>query len=322
MTLVERLFLAAGAVLFAALVIHIGPATLLADLALVGAGFSLIFGQELFAILFNTLGWRYAIRPDSRQVAFVDLLAMRRAGDAVNYVTPSAAIGGEVVKARLLLRRIATTDAMGSVSLAAITQFLSQIVFIVAAAPFVAARASSPIVGDLALGVGAAVVLICAVLVYLGRRQDAFRRIRAFLVRRGWFERWTRRESDWRALDAAIFGAFRDRPVDTVLSVLWFTLGWAMGAVEIYLILYFLGLPAGWSDAIAIEGLSMLVDLAFFYVPAKIGTQESGKYAIFLLLGLNPAGGLTLGVVRRLREMGWALLGLLALGYYQRPGTR
>jgi glycosyltransferase 2 family protein len=247
---------------------------------------------------------------------------MRMAGDAVNYVTPSASIGGEFVKARLLLRRIATTDAMGSVSLAAINQFLSQIVFILAAAPFVAARASAPIVGDLAVGVGVFVVLVIAAFVYLGRRQDAFRRIRAFLVRRGWFERWTRDESGWRALDAAIFGAFRRHPVDNGLSVLFFTFGWAMGAVEIYLILYFLGLPAGWPEAIAIEGLSMLVDLAFFYVPAKIGTQEGGKYMIFLLLGLNPAGGFALGVVRRLREMGWALLGLLALGYYQRPGTR
>jgi glycosyltransferase 2 family protein len=318
----ERLFLAAGAALFIGLVVHIGPDTLLRDLALVGAGFSLIFGQELFAFLFNTLGWRYAIRPDRRHVRFVDLFAMRMAGDAINYVTPSASIGGEFVKARLLHRRVALTDAMGSVSLAAINQFLSQIVFIVASVPFIASRAPTAAVGDLALAVGGFVVLIAAVLVYLGRRRNAFQRIRAFLVKRGWFEHWTRHETDWRELDAAIFGAFRRHPVDNALSVLFFTLGWGMGAVEIYLILFFLGIPAGWPDAIAIEGLSMLVDLSFFYVPAKIGTQEGGKYLIFLLLGLNPAGGFALGVVRRLREMGWALLGLLAFGYYQRPGTR
>ena len=322
MTLLERLFLAAGAALFVALVVHIGPETLLHDLALVGTGFSLIFGQELFAFLFNTLGWRYAIRPDRRNVAFVDLFAMRVAGDAVNYVTPSASIGGEFVKARLLLRRVATADAVGSVSLAAINQFLSQVVFIVASVPFVAGRAPTEAMGDLALGVGGFIVLILAVLLYLGRRCNAFQRVRAFLVSRGWFELWTRHESAWRELDAAIFGAFRRYPVDNALSVLFFTLGWGMGVVENDLILYFLGIPAGWPDAVAIEGLSMLVDLSFFYVPAKIGTQEGGKYLIFLLLGLNLAGGFTLGVVRRLREIAWALVGLLALGYYHHPRTR
>jgi len=321
-TTVERLFFATGIVLFVGLIVHIGPDVLLRDLSLVGGGFALIFGQELFAFLFNTLGWRYAIRPGRRRVGLVDLFAMRMAGDAVNYVTPSASIGGEFVKARLLRRRIALTDAMGSVSLAAINQFLSQIVFIVASVPFFAAHALTPAITDLAFGVAGLVVLVCAALVYLGRRRNAFRQIRAFLVKRGWFEHWTRHEDGWRELDENIFGSFRRHPVDNALSILFFTLGWGMGVVEIYLILYFLRIPAGWSSAIAIEGLSILVDLSFFYVPAKIGTQEGGKYLIFLLLGLNPASGFVLGVVRRLREIAWDLLGLVALGYYQHDARR
>src|SRR5207302_1232032 len=163
----------------------------------------------------------------------------RIAGDGINYVTPSATIGGEVVKARLLQRRIPAAEAVSSVSLAVINQFLSRIVFVLASIPFLAKQILELATAPLAFGV--------------------------------------------------------------------------CGFVEIRLILYFLHVPAGWATAVAIEGLSILVDQAFFYVPAKIGTQEGGKYFIFLLLGLNPASGFALGVVRRLREIAWVFVGLLIL---------
>ena len=49
-------------------------------------------------------------------------------------------------------------------------------------------------------------------------------------------------------------------------------------------------------------------------VPAKVGTQEGGKVLLFALLGMDPARGLTVGVVRRIRELAYAGLGLAALG--------
>lgn len=317
MKILEWIFLVTGVVLFAGLVYHIGYDALQRDLSLVGAGFVLVFGQELLAILFNTLGWHYAIRSPQRSVALADLFAMRLAGDAVNYVTPSASIGGELVKARLLQRRISTSEAVGSVSVSAVNQFLSQMIFILVGIPLFAGGVLTPELAHLTFGVCGLFVLACAALFYLGWRQNLFQRVRAVLVKLGWFSRWTKNGEAWRELDEDIFGSFRHYPFDNALSVLLFTLGWGMGAVEVYLILYFLQIPVGWETAAAIEGLSVLIDMSFFYVPAKIGTQEGGKYFIFLLLGLNPASGFALGVVRRLREIGWTLLGLLAFGYYQ-----
>jgi hypothetical protein len=50
-------------------------------------------------------------------------------------------------------------------------------------------------------------------------------------------------------------------------------------------------------------------------VPAKAGTQEGGKVLLFAARGLNPARGLTVGIVRRIRELTYAGLGLMALGW-------
>ena len=94
-----------------------------------------------------------------------------------------------------------------------------------------------------------------------------------------------------------------------------------MGVVEIYLILWFLGVPVSVHRALTVEVLSVAIDGMLFFVPAKAGTQEGGKVLIFTILGLDPAKGLALGIVRRIRELTWASIGLLILSRHQ-LGTR
>ena len=114
-----------------------------------------------------------------------------------------------------------------------------------------------------------------------------------------------------RDLDAALA---RLGPGRAVAVLGFFVLGWAVGAVEIYLILHWVG-AADWRTALALETGSVLIDGMLFFVPAKVGTQEGGKVVLFAALGLSPARGLTVGVVRRIRELAYAGLGLMALGW-------
>src|SRR5262249_3098174 len=120
--------------------------------------------------------------------------------------------------------------------------------------------------------------------------------------------RWRR---PGRELDAALG---RLGPRRLAGSLACFVAGWTVGAVEIYVILLWLGDPVDWQTALAVETGSVLIDGILFFVPAKIGTQEGGKVVLFAALGLSPARGLTVGVVRRIRELTYAGLGLAALG--------
>ena len=101
------------------------------------------------------------------------------------------------------------------------------------------------------------------------------------------------------------------------LSVASFFVGWCMGVVEIYLILWFLGVPVSVHRALTVEVLSVAIDGMLFFVPFKAGTQEGGKVLIFTLLGLDPAKGLAVGILRRIRELFWAAVGLLILSRQQ-----
>ena len=52
---------------------------------------------------------------------------------------------------------------------------------------------------------------------------------------------------------------------------------------------------------------------ASFMVPASLGALEGG-YVVFEAFGLGATAGLTYVLVRRLREITWAVVGFLVLG--------
>jgi uncharacterized membrane protein YbhN (UPF0104 family) len=318
MKTLERISLVAGCLLFGWLLYRVGLGTVARNLRHLGWGFLVILGQEGVAILMYTLAWRRTLPPDRRTVPFASLLSMRLAGDAVNTLTPSAVVGGELVRVSLLKRFVPTPIAFASVGLAAMAQFFAQLLFIVLGIPFLAAGGLRGKVASAGLVLGAILALGIAGVSYLAWRGDGFGRIRRAIERTGWLpSKWASPELHWEALDEEIFGSLRERPGDFVASVAFFYLAWFVTVADVYWILFFLGTPVTLPLAFSIAVLLVLVEGFFFFVPARAGVQEGGAYAVFLALGLDPARGFALGLARRLREATWGLVGLALLGLSQ-----
>ena len=322
----ERALVVAGFALFVLLVYRIGLDALAANLRLVGAGITLVIAQEILAYAANTLGWWAAFPPPRPALRFRSLLAARIAGDAVNYVTPTATLGGEVVRVGMLRGQAATIDIGASVAIAKIAQTLAQLLFVVAGLlvfvdtmPFAGAGRLALIAALTALG-------LCVVVVAVARRGSLFVgvvRIADALQRRVLRASWARTldaerhiatwDSHARRLDDAIARSHGANGGPLALSTAFFLAGWAAGIVEIYLTLWLLGIAPSLRLAATIEVLSVAIDASLFFMPAKLGTQEGGKVVIFTLLGLDQGKGLALGMVRRIREIVWTLVGLMIL---------
>jgi hypothetical protein len=260
-----------------------------------------------------------------RPVSAPRLLGARLAGDAVNYLTPSATVGGELLRVRLLAPDVAPSLRWASVSAAKIAQSVAQAVFLLLGLAIV--------VPDEAvtrgwLGVDGAVVV--AGLAGAAALASAVVFVRA--VDRGFWAtacdtlQWIKlgwllpasRAARGQDVDAALVRVGRWRSTGVLAC---FVAGWAVGALEIYLIVRAIGVAVSWKMALALETGAVLMDGILFFVPGKVGTQEGGKVVLFAALGLDPARGLTVGVTRRIRELTYAVLGLLALGWLSaRPG--
>ncbi len=322
----ERVLLVAGCTLFVLLVYQMGFDALAANLRLVGAGITLVIAQEILAYAANTLGWWAAFPRPRPALRFTRLLAARIAGDAVNYVTPTATLGGEVVRVSLMRGQAAMIDVGASVAVAKLAQTLAQLLFVVAGLAILADEIPFEGVGRVALVAAVSALGLCVAIVVMARRGSLFVRlvrIADALQRRALPATWTRRldaerrltawDSRARRLDDAIARSHGANGGPLLLSTGFFLVGWVDGIVEVYLILWLLGIAPSVRLAATIEVLSVAVDACLFFMPAKLGTQEGGKVLIFTLLGLDPGKGLALGMVRRIREIVWTLAGLVTL---------
>jgi hypothetical protein len=300
-----------GVVILGVTVARIGLAELFRDLQAIGWGLAVILLVESLNVVFNTWGWGLAFPAGERTVSPRRLLAARLAGDGVNYLTPSATVGGELLRVRLLGSRMPLGVRWASVSVAKLGQTVAQALFIFLGLALVLPRIADVTPLAAALGGGAAALLVALGFGWLLRR-GVYASLEGLAARVGLAgklpARWAR---PGRELDAALGRLAGPR---LAASLTCFVAGWAVGAAEIYLILHWLHAPVDWQMAVALETGSVLIDGILFFVPAKIGTQEGGKVVLFAALGLNPARGLTVGVVRRIRELAYAGVGLAALG--------
>jgi hypothetical protein len=292
----------------------LGFGPVLEQLMKIGPGWLFIVGQEALPILANTAGWHYAFAEPQRTVGFGRLLRLRLAGDSLNYLVPSATLGGEIWRVNSLRREVSGAVGAASVTLAKFNQFLGQALFIALGLSLAAPLA--PLRPGLAPWFWA---VLAGCLMFLGVIFWGLNR-RLFGKMAGGLKNW---------LPARVFARLPldridelDRVIGAYLAghrrAFWastglFALAWALGSLEVLIIFYFLGLPLSLPTAVTVETLSIFLDLVLFFMPAKLGTQEGGKVLIFLSLGLPPVAGLSFGLIRRVRELTWAGVGLICL---------
>lgn len=311
MRTVRALLLMLGTVLFAALLIRVGPeavASLLAQLSWYLA-LIVVFPYGLMTTL-DTLGWRFAFQRDA--VPFRSLLAARLAGEAFNMTTPTASVGGEAVKAWFIRPYVPLAESLPSVVIAKTTITIAQALYLatgLVVAMTVLPRTSTLLqimqwlLGLEILGVGGFVAV--QVFGLLGAGGRMLQRLGVLAPTGG--------AQIMGQMDSALAHFYRDQPGRLVLSVACHYLGWVLGGLEAYLILWALGLPVSLSTAVLIDAFGSGVGFAAFLVPARLGAAEAGQVAVFMALGLGAPAGLTFALAQRVREAVWTGIGFLAL---------
>ncbi len=316
MRLVRGALLLLGAALLVALVVRDDPGAILASLARVGWGFAILVVFPMVLVTwFDTLGWRYAFLDD--RVPFRALLTARLAGEAFNLTTPTAALGGEAVKAWLIRTHALLDASVASVVVAKTTITLAQGLFLLAgvAVAWAIRLPSSPVLQGMqwlllveALALGGFVWI---------QTRGLFGRLGTVLERVGLGAPTGRAALG--GIDAGLREFWLRAPRRVALSILYHLVAWLLGVVEAWLILRFLGADVTLGTATVIEAFGAAIRFATFLIPGSLGAMEGGYAATFAALGLGSTTGLTFSLVRRVREAVWIALGLVAFGLTRPP---
>lgn len=87
----------------------------------------------------------------------------------------------------------------------------------------------------------------------------------------------------------------------------------ALLVIEVWAVIVVLGLSLSWMQAIVIEGGVKFVGIAFAFIPGQFGASEGTYELLTKAIGLPAAIGLTIALVRRLRGVLVAVVGLIVL---------
>jgi hypothetical protein len=267
------------------------------------------------AVALDTLGWGVLL-PGVR-TGWASLTGARLAGEAINLATPTASVGGEPVKAFLIRDRGTPLDAgLASVVVDKTTMVMGQAVLL-AAALVVAVLALEPpreltiamaalLVAEVVGGGGFALVQLRGGVAGAGR---VLERLGVGAVN-GY-------QGLLRDVDRRLLGLYREGWPRVAASTLLHAGGWAVGGLEIYIVLSLAGIPVDLTTALVLESVSAAVRFATFMIPGSLGALEGGNVAAFVALGLPGAAGLSFSLIRRLREAIWAVIGLVALARFK-----
>jgi len=237
---------------------------------------------------------------------------VRLVGEALNLVVPAGTLGGEPAKAWLLkhLHGIGYRESAASLIMAKTVNLLALVGFCALGLILIwrEPRLSDAFRMTLAAGLGALTLGVLGF--YAVQHGRAASRLARFFAR--WrfaaaLERFLEHIHDVDDRFGAFYVAQRGR---FALALALALANWALNMAELYAILWFLGQPITWAEALAIETAAQLVRAGTFFIPGSLGASEAVMVAIFDALSGRPALGLAVALIRRGREAVWVAWGL------------
>lgn len=317
--MLRYLLLALGLLTLGLLIWHIGPGNIYDAAAQLGPlALIVILIPSVVMYVVEAYGWKVTLGPSARTVPFWRLLAIRTAGEVVNMTTPTAYMGGEPLKAYLLKKHhVPMVQGLASVVIAKTTMTIAEVLFILVGIALgfwiLGSHGSSGhIVAAGLLSVGL-LVFGTAGFVFVQRRGIftwILETLRKLDLRIAFLEA---RETQLKSLDSTILNFYSHHQGAFYASTGLYFIGWMAEALEVLVIVSYLGEPAGLLSAISIGALSVFIKGGTFFIPGSLGAQDGGNLLLLNAFGYSDVTGITFALLRRFRELVWIVVGLVCL---------
>jgi hypothetical protein len=283
---------------------QVGVSQVASTLGLLRWSYFIVLAYPLVWMLLNTMGWQVTC-PSG--VSFLRLVQIRMAGECFNSLLPSGYVGGEPLKVKLLAEKTGLREATASALVAKSAQSIGMVLYLglglTYARPEGSTRdwASLTALTALGLGIGIFTWLLA------NRSFSRLGRVLHRLTGHPWLHK---QEGRLLMLDESLGHFFRHDTGRFFESVVFHTGGWLAGALELWIIFHLLGHPFGWKDAWFMGAMAQLGATVGFVAPAGVGFFEGGHYLAAIALGLPPSLGVSVSLIRRVREIFWDIVGV------------
>jgi uncharacterized protein (TIRG00374 family) len=309
--LFERGIGIAGLAIACWMVYRLGPSRIAAHLHLISWGFFILAGLKALEFFLEAFAWKLIADETDHKISFGKAFLYTLEGNSLNITLTH--MGGEGLKA------LAFRESIGlpkSAAAAIVLKFCAILGFwLVMSGGFILALFSKDLSGKVKVYFGLGIALVTAIILSVSWMQKVgiFRPLAWFLEKLKTPVEWLNEHVlKLTQLDEHILKTYRSRPWRVSAAVLLCSFVWVEEIFSIWLGLRFLGLAESGFTVIIAGTFSFLLTRFLFFVPWRAGIQEGTLVLAFTLLGLSEPVGLSIAILKRLRELLWVFLGLSA----------
>ncbi|HLW35464.1 MAG TPA: flippase-like domain-containing protein [Chthoniobacterales bacterium] len=300
----------AGAALFTFLLIREGAVQVGSAIATAGwALLAIIAYHFLVPVLLDSLAW-WVLFPRAERPPLRQIYWMRWIGESVSTLVPSAAVGGDIVRARLAAisgTPIATAAAtvLVDLTLGVFTQAAFTVLGVVL---LVNATGQKNFVGPTIIGTVVGVAAVGGF--YFVQHRGMFGFLARMIAKLANSPEWHSLIESGASLDETVRSLYARRKA-AIGCCGWTILSLILNSGEIYIALWALHLHATIANAIILQSMALTIRSVAFPVPGGIGVQESGYVLVGNLLGIPGEAAFALSLIARVRELGFGIPGLI-----------
>jgi putative membrane protein len=290
-----------GAALFTILLIRQGAGAVGTAIATAGWGIAAVAAFHFVALFLDTMAW-WVLFPETDRPRWQSLFWMRWIGESISNLVPSAAVGGDIVRARLAtIRGVPLPIAAASVIVDITLGVFTQIVFtLLGLTLLVSVTGRTSFVGPTLVGALIAIAAIAGF--YFVQRLGMFRFVGLIITRLVNSPEWSSLVQGGETLDQTVRGLYaRRRGVLTCCA--WTIVSLIGSSGEIWIALHAIGVHATVINAIILQSVALTVRSAFFVVPGALGVQEGGYLVVGNLLGIPGETAFAVSLIARMRDL-------------------
>lgn len=254
--------------------------------------------------------WWFLLRGTGHHLPFMPVFGYRLAAFGLSYFTPGPHVGGEALQVLLVEREhgVPRNSALAAVALDKVIEFSVNFTFmLLGIAAALQWRVVPEETGRQALGLAAALLVLP--LLYLAA--TAAGRYPASRLLHPMARRWNRFAPTHRLIveSEGLMGVtFRKAPRAFIAAVLITVIGWLVMIAEYWLMVRFLGVAMTLPQLVIALTAARIATLLL--IPAGLGALEASQTMAFAAMGLDPAVGVTVGLLIRLRDTLFGAFGL------------
>jgi len=278
-------------------------------------------------LLADALAWR-RLYPKRFRLPSTSYWWMRWVGESLSNLLPVAQVGGDIVRARLAAsrpgRKVPMSTSLASVIADITISIFTEIAFVLSGVAMLGHRwGMHSFTGPVLLG--SAVMLAGVGTFWALQRFGVFGTLATLASKMAKAKDWSGLVEQGQSVDEALREMY-ERRGDVLLNAFWTCVSWAVGACEVWIAMYAIGIPATYPKAYVLESVGQAITDAAFLIPGAVGVFEGGYVVVGAALGIPGDAALALALIRRVREITIGVAGIILWQWIEgrrlwKPGT-